>query len=337
MMQDLKAIYLEVMHLDIKESSYKSMSGELQDGQSHHQNWYVVAFADEVKPGKVVGKGFLNTRVAIYRKDSGEPVVMTARCPHMGADLSLGDVVENNLRCSFHHFCFNDEGQCNSVPSEGPVPPGAKTFSFPTVERFGLIWAFNGEKPLFPPPEARDYKHEDLVFRPRKTHVFDHAPFVNIANVFDFLHLKYVHGLSFKCDIDKIRYLDDFHIESEIDYDSEEPFESRIRITGTNTVAYTMQTNTTSVGLFTMTPVGKQSHSYSIAAAINNEGHSPEQKEERLNFQKNFADMLLVDDIRTLSGIQFKVGTMLREEQALVNFLKWVHQFPSAYPSLKYE
>ncbi|MCB1615493.1 MAG: Rieske 2Fe-2S domain-containing protein [Pseudomonadales bacterium] len=318
-------------------STFKNMRADLDGQQAHHQNWYVVAFADELKAGEVIGKDFLNTRVAVYRKACGEVVVTTARCPHMGADLSLGDVVNDQLRCAYHHFSFDCHGVCQSVPSNDPVPPGAKIFSYPCVERFGLIWAFNGEKPRFPPPEARDFGYENLRYRARKTDVFNHAPWINIGNVFDFLHLKYVHGLSFDYDVERINYLDDYHIENEIQFDTEHPYESRIRITGTNTVAYTVVTDTASIGLFTLTPIGTQSHSYCIALTPDNNGDSEAVQEKKLRFQESFADMLLVDDVRTLTGLKFKVGAMLREDQALVKFFRWVHQFPVNEASRDFE
>ena len=40
-----------------------------------------------------------------------------------------------------------------SPPGPGdPPPPAARLFRFPTAERYGLIWAFNGEQPLFEIP-----------------------------------------------------------------------------------------------------------------------------------------------------------------------------------------
>ncbi len=309
----------------------------MQLGQQHHQTWYAVALAEEVKPGAVIGKDFLNGRVAVYRRASGDPVVVTSRCPHLGADLSLGKVIGDDLRCTYHHFCFGPTGDCTSIPSADRIPPGAKIFSYPCVERFGLIWAFNGETPLFPPPDARDFAHENLVTRTRKTDIFSVAPWINIGNVFDFMHLKYVHNLSFDFDIEKIKWLDDYHIENEIQFDSPQlNYESRIRITGTNTVSYVTVTDTTSIGLFTLTPVGTESHSYFVSAAATDQGHSDEEIKRRLNFQDRLADALLVDDVRTLTGIRFKVGSMVKEDRPLVEFLRWVCKFPVGDPAEKF-
>jgi phenylpropionate dioxygenase-like ring-hydroxylating dioxygenase large terminal subunit len=316
----------------------KQLSADLRIGQEHHQNWYVVALSEELPPGGVLGVDFLNGRVAVYRRQSGDPVVVTARCPHLGADLSLGVVVGDDLRCSYHHFCFGPDGGCTSVPSGERAPRGARVFSYPCVERFGMIWAFNGETPLFPPPNVRDFAYESLVYRPRKTDVFSVAPWVNIGNSFDFMHLRYVHGLSFEFDPERVRWIDDFHIEHEIQYDLPElAFESRIRVSGTNTVSYVTVGRTTSIGLFTLTPVGTKSQSYFVSVAPAGAARSDEDVQSALAYQDRLADALLVDDVRTLTGIRFHVGSLVKEDRPLVDFLKWVNEFPSSAPAARFE
>ena len=44
-----------------------------------------------------------------------------------------------------------------------------------------------------------------------------------------------------------------------------------------------------------------------------------------------------VSDLQPIKVERFKVGTMLREDRALVKFFKWAHQFPVANPSAQYE
>ena len=149
---------------------------------------------------------------------SGEPVVLTARCPHMGADLALGDIVEDQIRCTYHHFCFGTDGRCTKIPSEGPIPSAARVHSYPAAERFGMIWAYHGNQPRFGPLTIRDYEEDDLVFHARRTNVFTIAPWLTIGNTFDFMHLRYVHDLDFKIEPEEVRYLDDHHIELDIPF-----------------------------------------------------------------------------------------------------------------------
>ena len=299
------------------------------------EGWYAAALSEEVQPGRPFGTDFLGGRVAIYRRQDGEAVVVTARCPHMGADLALGDVVGDDLRCTYHHFCFQPDGRCSSIPSEGPIPSSARIYAFPTVERFGIVWAYNGEEPLFPPPTIRDYEESDLLFRARRTNVFEVAPWLSIGNTFDFMHLRYVHSLDFEITPEDVRYVDDHHIELEIPFVSPEtgPFEQRIRVTGTNAVSFQTVTDHTTIGLFTSTPIGTKAQTVYVAAVPKDPDASPADLGKRLAEQETFGDDLLVDDARTLTGIRFKVGSLVAGDTAMVKYMQWVSRFPTAAPA----
>jgi len=321
------------------EDSWRQLSAELHPEQTHYQGWYAVALASDIGVDHPVGRDFLGSRVAIYRRRSGEPVVLTSRCPHMGADLALGDVVGDDLRCTYHHFCFGPQGDCTQIPSGGRVPPTARVFSYPCVEHLGLIWAFNGEEPLFPPPDFRDHAPGDLLVRARQTNVFTVAPWLSVGNTFDFMHLRYVHGFSFEFDPKDIRWLDGHSIELEFEFDSPEfgRFEQRIRVTGTNAVSYVTAAQYETVGLFTSTPVGCTAQSYYVAGVPKDSAVADEELERRLQEQVALGDTLLVDDARTLTGIRFKAGALVEEDQAMAKYLRWVHAFPKAAPALAFD
>ncbi len=319
----------------MKVDGWKELSAEIVPGQEHHETWYAVALSSEVETGRVIGREFLNGRIAVYRRRSGAPVVLTARCPHMGADLSLGQVVGDDLRCNYHHFCFGPKGDCTAVPSKEPIPRAAKVFSYPCAESLGLVWAWNGETPRFEPPGVRDFEPSQLLVRARRAELFSVAPWISVGNSFDFLHLRHVHGLAFDFDPAKIRWSDDHRVEYEIEFRSPElgRFEQRIRVTGPSAVSYVTVAESTTIGLFASTPVGSVAQSYAVAAVPMDSDASSEELEGRLAQQEALMDVLLADDARTLSGIRFKVGTLLKEDRAMARFLRWVHAFPTADPA----
>jgi phenylpropionate dioxygenase-like ring-hydroxylating dioxygenase large terminal subunit len=321
------------------EDGWRQLSADLHPEQTHYQGWYAVALSSEVGEDKPLGCDFLGGRVAVYRRSSGEPVVMTSRCPHMGADLALGDVIGDELRCTYHYFFFGPKGDCTRIPSGGAVPPGACVFSYPAVDRLGLIWAFNGEEPLFAPPEVRDYAPDELLLSTRRTNVFSVAPWLSIGNTFDFMHLRYVHGFSFDFDPQQIRWLDGHRIELEIEFESPElgRFEQRILITGTNAVSYVTGKDYDSIGLFTSTPIGSAAQTYYVAGVPKDPGVPTAELERRLKEQMALADALLVDDARVLTGIHFKVGTLVEEDQAMAKYMRWVNEFPTAAPAAAYD
>jgi len=317
------------------QDDWHALDARLRPEDPQPEGWYAVALAEEIRDRQPYGCDFLGGRVVVYRKQSGQPVVMTARCPHMGADLALGDVVGDDIRCTYHHFCFAPDGGCSRIPSEGPIPPRARLFSYPTVERLGIVWAYNGEEPLFPPPAIRDYEESDLLFRARRTNVFTVAPWLSIGNTFDFMHLRYVHSLDFEIEPEDVRYVDDHHIELEIPFVSPEtgPFEQRIRVTGTNAVSFQTVTDHTTIGLFTSTPIGTTAQTYYIAAVPKDPEASPADLEKRLDEQETFGNDLLADDARTLTGIDFKVGTLVAGDRAMTTYMQWVSAFPTADPA----
>lgn len=316
-------------------SDWRSISGGLRQGQVHPEGWYAVALSSEVMPGRITGRPFLNGRVAIYRKRTGEPVVVTAFCPHMGSDLASGAIVGDDLRCNYHHFRFGPDGRCAGVPGNNKIPPGAALFSYPTTERFGLVWAYNGKTPLFPPPEVRDFAHDSLVSRARRAHVYQNvAPWLPIGNTFDFLHLRHVHDLGFDFDFDRIRW-GAHEAEYEIDFDSPDMgrIEQRIRVTGTNISTHVTVGASTTVGVTTATPVGTSLELYMVACAPKDETRTAESIDSELLEQERFVDNLLADDIRVLTGISFRAGTFVQEDQPWARWLRWVHAFPVADPA----
>ncbi|MGD0051847.1 MAG: Rieske 2Fe-2S domain-containing protein, partial [Vulcanimicrobiaceae bacterium] len=76
----------------------------------YHQSWYAVARTDEVPPGALVGKDFLGTRIMLWRDGAGALRVQSAFCPHLGADLSLGELVDGCVRCPYHHWSYDSDG-----------------------------------------------------------------------------------------------------------------------------------------------------------------------------------------------------------------------------------
>ena len=300
------------------------------------QNWYAVALAQEIDDGRVVGADLFDGRVVVYRTAAGTPVVLSSRCPHMGADLALGDVVGDDIRCTFHHFCFAPDGHCSGIPSDDKIPARARVTSFPTAERWGLIWAFNGPEPLFEAPGIRDYDDGALAVRARRTDMFPVEPWVIMGNSFDFSHLRYLHRLVFD-DPDDIRW-GRYEIEYDVTFKSEElgTFEQRIRNTGTNTVSYVTTGAVDSMGLFTSTPTPRGSQSYYIAATPDTGGDDPSSSsdvEARLALQETIADELLKDDTRAFRGMRFQEGAFVGADRHLRKYFRWVHDFPKHRPS----
>jgi len=296
-----------------------------------HQNWFAVALSDEVAPGAVVGVPFVDGRLAVFRRDDGTIAALSARCAHMGADLAAGEVVDDELRCMFHHFCYGADGVCTRIPSGGRPPATARVHSFPVAESVGLVWVFNGESPPGGPPGVAGYATSQLAVRARRTDVFPVAPWVIITNSFDFAHLRYVHGLQFDFDDSTIRWGDrDVAYEMTFTMPDGLVANQRIHVSGTNTVSYVTGGDVDSMGLFTSTPVATGSQSYYVAATPVD---APGSVEERLQLQEHIADELLKDDTRAFANMRFQQGAMVADDRNVVRYLGYVRAFPTNDPS----
>ena len=78
---------------------------------------------------------------------------------------------------------------CVQIPIGDKIPPTAKIFSYPVAEAWGLIWAFNGEMPLFAVPHPGDRTARPrLAVRLRG--IGEVLPWVSTSNGVDFQHLR---------------------------------------------------------------------------------------------------------------------------------------------------
>jgi phenylpropionate dioxygenase-like ring-hydroxylating dioxygenase large terminal subunit len=69
--------------------------------------------------------------------------------------LWLGRNEECGLRCVYHGWKFDVDGQCVDMmnePADSDYPSKMTTTSYPTVELGGVIWAYMGPKEHMPPP-----------------------------------------------------------------------------------------------------------------------------------------------------------------------------------------
>src|SRR5271165_1914988 len=57
------------------------------------------------------------------------PAVLSARCCHMGADLSLGCVKDGRLACPLHGWEYASDGRCEHLPAAAEIPAFARQAS----------------------------------------------------------------------------------------------------------------------------------------------------------------------------------------------------------------
>jgi phenylpropionate dioxygenase-like ring-hydroxylating dioxygenase large terminal subunit len=104
------------------------------------QLWHPLVASAQVQAAPLAVT-LLGQRLVVWRDIKGTAHVWADQCPHRGAQLSLGRVVENRLECPYHGWQF-EAGQCVHVPAqpEWTPPPTHCVSVFGMQERYGLIW-----------------------------------------------------------------------------------------------------------------------------------------------------------------------------------------------------
>jgi phenylpropionate dioxygenase-like ring-hydroxylating dioxygenase large terminal subunit len=158
------------------------------------QSWYMAAPARDIGRGQARSYELLGRRIALYRTRDGRLHALDARCAHIGADLGMGQVVGNELQCPFHHWRYGPDGACRHAPGLAQIPARSLR-AYPTLERWGLIWIFNGPRPLFELPDAPPGERCWHI-RLRSRHIACH-PHLAIANGMDATHFETLHDMQF--------------------------------------------------------------------------------------------------------------------------------------------
>jgi len=297
------------------------------------QSWFVVAFSSELGQGQVIGRDFLDGRIVVYRGEDGKALAMSAYCPHVGADLQHGTVVGNNLRCPFHHFEYDRSGKCVKTGVGDPPPRGACLFKFPTQERFGMIWVFNGTKPLFDLPDFPYPDDEIVIGSPYPAQVLNCDPWVFSANTPDMQHLKFVHKMKITGEDphDKFKWDPFGFIYTYKGFDpGDVPVETTLAIRGTS-IFYRSQI----YGGFwrgSVTGFGLPRPGQLIVYAINAVRKSAKAAEE-LEISHQQSRRILSEDQHIMDTIHYRVGYLTRGDKSLAKFLTYVRKYPRAHPS----
>ncbi len=307
------------------------------------QCWYPVCMSDEVGKSEVIGVDFLDGRIVIMRGEDGVAQVLSAYCPHMGADLSCGHVEGNELRCAFHFWNFNREGACTSTMVGDPVPRRARLFKFPTEEKYDLIWAFNGEEPQYDMPDF-DLPDSDLIYKTQRHWLLPCDPGCLVPNSLDIQHTIGVHGF----DLDGPTHFDAIewsrhHVRSAVTAHVKETgmrIDWQSVIYGTNAVRVTGMLGDTwhgSISVFGL-PAPGFAQTYFITVAEKGDGTPEGDKtaQEFLEFAANFQKVETEKDSRIMNRIRFVQGTLTKTDRAVAAVLKHFRSYPRAHPSAEF-
>jgi phenylpropionate dioxygenase-like ring-hydroxylating dioxygenase large terminal subunit len=96
----------------------------------------------------------LGEKLIAFRDSAGRVGIFDHRCPHRGASLFLGRNEECGIRCIYHGWKFDVDGNCLDMPNVKPRHSFAhkiKAKAYRAVERNGIVWTYMGAHDKAPP------------------------------------------------------------------------------------------------------------------------------------------------------------------------------------------
>ena len=166
--------------------------------------WYPISKSVDLLGGDVVGLHILGDPICLFReKESGKAACISDRCAHRSAPLSIGNMTDGVLECKYHGWKYDLDGRVTHIPAlltDRSIPANAKVYSYPLVERYGLIWIWPGPK-----EDADERRIPDIMPGSNLPNVRFTKPFVQVfdldcdhslmvENLLDPAHLPFTHA-----------------------------------------------------------------------------------------------------------------------------------------------
>jgi len=135
---------------DLTEVGAGSPMGELM-----RRYWHQISLSEDATDLPAAVR-ILGEDLILFRSTDGQPGLVHPRCVHRGSSLLYGRVDDHGIRCCYHGWAFDTEGNCTDQPCEPQNGANRDKFRqpwYPVEERYGLIWAYLGppeKKPLLP-------------------------------------------------------------------------------------------------------------------------------------------------------------------------------------------
>lgn len=310
---------------------------EGEDG-AFTQSWFPICLSTDVGQDEVRGFDFLGGRVIVMRDAAGRPSVLSAYCPHMGADLCGGEMVEGSVRCPFHFWRYGPDGRCVATGSGDPPPPTARLFTFPTIEKYGCIFAFNGTTPLYDLPDFPK-PAGTLVWKIGEWNVqMPVDPWVICCNTPDMQHISVVHGISFDRgephnEVEWTPHSMDYKFDGTMRDGTAIHF--AVGIYGTSLYWQHGELGGRWFGF--VAPMGLPRPGLSrlfFAVAVEDDPADPEGTRAFLDAMYDLEVGVATEDLPIVERARFRPGTLTKSDRTLARFLQYLRDYPRAHPSV---
>lgn len=161
-------------------------------------SWYAAAWVEEIGDTPF-SRTILDEPMVLFRNDEETVSVLADQCPHRLLPLSMGVCTNGHIRCGYHGMEFDGSGQCTSIPGQSTIPPTARVQSYPSVQRYGIVWVWMGEpdaadESLLPVVQKYGEEGWGLLDQGYQHHPASYR--IIIENLMDPAHTTFVHKMT---------------------------------------------------------------------------------------------------------------------------------------------
>jgi phenylpropionate dioxygenase-like ring-hydroxylating dioxygenase large terminal subunit len=139
----------------------------------------------------------LGERLVAFRDTDGRVGLITKFCAHRNADLFFGRNEECGLRCTYHGWKFDVDGNCVDMPSEDEdsiFKDKISITAYPVEEAAGILFAYMGPRELKPELPQFEWMRVPENYRHVSWNVQDSNYAQAIEGGIDSAHVNYLHS-----------------------------------------------------------------------------------------------------------------------------------------------
>ncbi len=168
-------------------------------GDLFRRYWVPALLAEEIAQPDCppVRVQLLGEKLVAFRDTEGRIGLIGEFCAHRGVSLWFGRNEECGLRCPYHGWKYDVNGQCVDLPSEAEetgMRARVKLKSYPCIEQGGVIWTYMGPAELKPELPALEW----TLVRPEQRFVskrFQECNYLQaIEGGIDSSHVSFLHS-----------------------------------------------------------------------------------------------------------------------------------------------
>ncbi|HXQ49840.1 MAG TPA: Rieske 2Fe-2S domain-containing protein [Stellaceae bacterium] len=168
-------------------------------GELLRRYWQPAALSSELpEPDSApVRVRLLGENLLAFRDTTGRVGLVDAFCAHRRAPLFFGRNEDCGLRCVYHGWKFDVDGNCVDMPSEPadtPMKAEVKLLAYPAVERGGVVWAYLGPRKEMPALPDYEWTRAPATHR-HVSKTFESANFLQaLEGGLDTAHSSFLHN-----------------------------------------------------------------------------------------------------------------------------------------------